>query len=1755
MSVLLSYYLEGYDQLSTTVKISGSDTEITELTDLNLQTVVTGITAGSTATVIIDLEGDDPYGIFKIMIYGKETSTDVSGWTATAKIASSPPGSQNTGDSVCGTESTGTDYFTFTCTMVTAATSIELGTSSAKADLAEVVVAGLLWTEFPVQPGTKSSTGKMSNSEAPEGCSTPDYQDMEGMTFCRSAKYLEGYDQLSTTVKISGSATEITELTDLNLQTVVTGITAGSTATVIIDLEGDDPYGIFKIMIYGKETSTDVSGWTATAKIASSPPGSQNTGDSVCGTESTGTDYFTFTCTMVTAATSIELGTSSAKADLAEVVVAGLLWTEFPVQPGTKSSTGKMSNSEAPTGCSTPDYQDMEGMTFCRSAKYKIVPGISDGKFDTFRQANSISITFESDGFELHDIVVYNINYDDFNGDQSSTSNNEQKVVTCAASQTDYEAANCVGMINGAQVKVTKYDGDTVENFGSAIISNTGKSRRSQTYRIKDTAVVIKKITFSQDFYLADINVYGAFVSSTDNHWTYQNTVNAKGVLTCEINKVSSSDLESCEDCPQGTNWKKAFGVNGDPAGSEVVSCPKCEAGQYSTGGSMQCTDCTSGSITNTEGQFECTKCEPGTVSRSSSDVLSTTECTPCPAGFIAGSEGLHECTECTDLLQYSNSDRTVCEFCPKGQERNTAKDGCDDCVKGKYRPDTTTDKQCMSCGPGKYTDAVGQFECKVCDDGYQPNSNKDGCDICPIGMKKNSTDTECESCPIGYHTAGQDGAAECTPCEAGFKGVEITAGGIDSKKAFECVACAKGEYNSEEGHDTCTPCSDTTVATETARPECRLCALGTVRVNSTHCEDCLPGQYNDNQTITRDSCPMCPYNHCSTEKNTHTCTKCGENEYAEIGKTECKNCTDFGELKTALQNNPTDVRVQKCGYQPNSNKDGCDICPIGMKKNSTDTECESCPIGYHTAGQEGAAECTPCEAGFKGVEITAGGIDSKKAFECVACAKGEYNSEEGHDTCTPCSDTTVATETARPECRLCALGTVRVNSTHCEDCLPGQYNDNQTITRDSCPMCPYNHFSTEKNTHTCTKCGENEYAEIGKTECKNCTDFGELKTALKNMPADVRVQKCVADKGAACEAVNITDTYGTYNLPFLFNNDFVTEDCVYDDPSEKRKAVFFCEIDPLDKTKAYYTSEYGCFKTANTEKYDELAKNAENEIANDPEKATADLATLTNSSGDGAGLADLEATTGFLDILTAPASEGSGNATVISTEATKNVINAVSNLAAGNMQSTDIAEAVAVCDKMVSSLKAIAKATESEGLVKSPNLAILKTPAATKTDDTSGAPKVSLSFNLGDLDDLTSMSLDDTGGESVEPKEPSVAIESGASSISVVILKDDNFFPTKVSVRLPKSDNKTALEEALWDSMTTSSNNSSNDTGNTEVSKSIIVNSIILEVDMGDSPAGTTLDLFIKPAFQVGGPNSSKSVIDGYRKVQIVYKCGVYVPKEGVWDMDSCQTVYDEMRVDAGVMCRCDHNTSFAVLMAAEEIDPGYLESQSIMSKAFLGASILGLFATIGLILPASAVAKSRSAKVNMCFSFTLLLASIMFLIQDFLVNAENTGLIKLQSVPCAVYTMIQHYLWLVVFMWTIIEGFLMYLSLVQVFGSHISKYMLKFNLAAWLIPLPLPIIGYFVFTKTHIVGGVEAIEHNYMADSMCFLKPKTIAFFALFFGPLVLAILVNLVFFALVLKVIRASKNANLSDRELFLVSTLYRAHKRLIRTSFPI
>ena len=67
------------------------------------------------------------------------------------------------------------------------------------------------------------------------------------------------------------------------------------------------------------------------------------------------------------------------------------------------------------------------------------------------------------------------------------------------------------------------------------------------------------------------------------------------------------------------------------------------------------------------------------------------------------------------------------------------------------------------------------------------------------------------------------------------------------------------------------------------------------------------------------------------------------------------------------------------------------------------------------------------------------------------------------------------------------------------------------------------------------------------------------------------------------------------------------------------------------------------------------------------------------------------------------------------------------------------------------------------------------------------------------------------------------------------------------------------------------------------------------------------------------------------------------------------------------------------------------------------------------------------------------------MFLLQDAIAKHDNTKLIKIGSVECLIYAAIQHYLWLSVFCWMLVEGIGMYLSLIVVFGSHISKFMFK--------------------------------------------------------------------------------------------------------------
>ena len=66
-----------------------------------------------------------------------------------------------------------------------------------------------------------------------------------------------------------------------------------------------------------------------------------------------------------------------------------------------------------------------------------------------------------------------------------------------------------------------------------------------------------------------------------------------------------------------------------------------------------------------------------------------------------------------------------------------------------------------------------------------------------------------------------------------------------------------------------------------------------------------------------------------------------------------------------------------------------------------------------------------------------------------------------------------------------------------------------------------------------------------------------------------------------------------------MTNGEVHEAECEYDKNStEKRVAKFYCETDILDKTKAFFRPEFGCYKTANSEAYEKLAAESASKVS-----------------------------------------------------------------------------------------------------------------------------------------------------------------------------------------------------------------------------------------------------------------------------------------------------------------------------------------------------------------------------------------------------------------------------------------------------------------------------------------------------------------------------------------------------------------------------
>ena len=123
-----------------------------------------------------------------------------------------------------------------------------------------------------------------------------------------------------------------------------------------------------------------------------------------------------------------------------------------------------------------------------------------------------------------------------------------------------------------------------------------------------------------------------------------------------------------------------------------ATQCSACQTGQFqSATGQSRCEKCTKGSLS-------CTACEAGRVS----EKQGASNCTACSMGRSQSASGQRKCDECT-AGTYMNEEGSInCKICEAGTvSALQGATACDSCVAGKYQAATCADPGSGRAGHG----------------------------------------------------------------------------------------------------------------------------------------------------------------------------------------------------------------------------------------------------------------------------------------------------------------------------------------------------------------------------------------------------------------------------------------------------------------------------------------------------------------------------------------------------------------------------------------------------------------------------------------------------------------------------------------------------------------------------------------------------------------------------------------------------------------------------------------------------------------------------------------------------------------------------------------------------------------------------------------------------------------------------------------------------------------------------------------------
>ncbi|XP_071387441.1 adhesion G-protein coupled receptor G4 [Centroberyx affinis] len=211
---------------------------------------------------------------------------------------------------------------------------------------------------------------------------------------------------------------------------------------------------------------------------------------------------------------------------------------------------------------------------------------------------------------------------------------------------------------------------------------------------------------------------------------------------------------------------------------------------------------------------------------------------------------------------------------------------------------------------------------------------------------------------------------------------------------------------------------------------------------------------------------------------------------------------------------------------------------------------------------------------------------------------------------------------------------------------------------------------------------------------------------------------------------------------------------------------------------------------------------------------------------------------------------------------------------------------------------------------------------------------------------------------------------------------------------------------------------------------------------------------------------------------------------------------------------CSCNHLTSFAILLdvsRGEGTDPQHTLILNFITYIGCGISAIFLAVTLFTYICFQKLLRDIPSKILVQLCLSLFLLNLLFLLDGWLALYPSTGL-------CISTAFFLHYFLLTSFTWAGLEALHMYLSIVRVFTPYLSRYMLKFSLLGWGLPLIVVIVVISV-DKNNYGLVTYGKNTNGTSDDFCWLRNDiafyvgVVAYFILIFALTLLVFIVVLV------------------------------------------